>query len=205
MSTHLLKHFIKTFVKIRRLNKVDTGMTNETWKQVLGDMENGRLLVSKADIEHKNLPFIWRSSMINKEESSVFYQSFTPCKALPLQQNYSAFKNVLKTNNRGKGVAAFYNLSGDTMLVVPTPVDNVSFATLKNFIHNASVKQQAALWACVAKEVRRILKNSNQVWVSTHGLGVPYLHVRICKTPKYYGKSKLAKPIINQTQIERRN
>ena len=31
----------------------------------------------------------------------------------------------------------------------------------------------------------------NKVWISTHGLGVPYLHVRISITPKYYGNSKL--------------
>ena len=38
-----------------------------------------------------------------------------------------------------------------------------------------------------------MLKKNENVWVSTHGLGVDYLHVRISNNPKYYESSKLKK------------
>lgn len=40
------------------------------------------------------------------------------------------------------------------------------------------------------RKVLMMLKKHNKVWISTHGTGVPYLHVRIDTTPKYYQINK---------------
>ena len=32
-----------------------------------------------------------------------------------------------------------------------------------------------------------------KVWISAHGLGVPYLHIRVCSMPKYYFDKELSK------------
>ena len=93
-------------------------MQTITWRTVIDSMEKGNLLISSKDIKHKKLPFLWRTSVINRNESSIFKQSFTPCKELPVKQNYSAFKKYFKGN---KSVVSFPNLSGDTILVVPIP------------------------------------------------------------------------------------
>ena len=58
---------------------------------------------------------------------------------------------------------------------------------------NASKVQQEELWKLVAKEAKKMLKKYDNIWISTQGLGVNYLHVRICSFPKYYEKSKLQK------------
>ena len=47
--------------------------------------------------------------------------------------------------------------------------------------------------------VNTLNKNEN-IWISVHGLGVDYLHIRISNNPKYYEKSTLQKipKIINK-------
>ena len=85
-----------------------------------------------------------------------------------------------------KYATSFPNLSGDTVLVVPMPKQGKSYATLKDFVDNAPKKQQQELWCLVAKEAKKQVKKFGKVWISTHGLGVPYIHVRIASQPKYY-------------------
>ena len=107
-------------------------------------------------------------------------------KSLPTTQDYSPFaKHIKKAKN--KYVISFWNLSHDTLLIVPIPKRGKNFATLRDFIKNASITQQKALW----KKVAQLALKSKGVWISTHGHGVPYLHIRISATPKYYGQSKL--------------
>ena len=166
-------------------------MSNINWKSILDSMQKGNLLINKENVKDKNIPFLWRTSSINKQESTLFKQSFTPCKKLPLKQDYTSFKKHISKAKKNENVIAFPNLSGDTILIVPVPKKNKNFATLKDFINNSDDKQQSDLWKCVAKEARKSLKKHQKMWISTHGLGVPYLHVRICNKPKYYGESKL--------------
>ena len=59
------------------------------------------------------------------------------------------------------------------------PKRGKNFSNLKNFIDTASSTQTRQFWKKVVIETRKLLKNHNKVWISTHGLGVPYLHVRI--------------------------
>ena len=44
------------------------------------------------------------------------------------------------------------------MLVVPMPVDDKNYVTLKDFIDNASTTQQTIFWKEVAKQIEQILK-----------------------------------------------
>ena len=36
------------------------------------------------------------------------------------------------------------------------------------------------------------MKKHKKVWISAHGLGVPYFHLRISTKPKYYFDEKLS-------------
>jgi hypothetical protein len=166
-------------------------LNGRTWKSVLDYMANGNILISKHDIKSRQMPFLWRCSVINKSESSIFSQTLTACGKLPTKQNYKTYQGYFDQSHK-KSVVSFLNLSGDTVLVVPVPTKTKNFATIQNFINNASIKQQSDLWKLVAKEVRNMLESNDYVWISTHGLGVPYLHIRICNYPKYYGRSMLS-------------
>ena len=50
-----------------------------------------------------------------------------------------------------------------------------------------SILQQKKFWNCASKIIKNFLKNNNnKIFISTHGHGVPYFHLRISKKPKYY-------------------
>ena len=158
------------------------------WKNVLDNWYNGKNLPSYRK-KIKN-PYLWKTSHIDKDESSLFEEEFIEDIFLDKDQDFNDFKTYIN-KSKNNNVVSFLNLSGDTILVVPIPKKNKNFSNLKNFIDEASNSQQKQFWKKVVIETRKLLKNNDKVWISTHGFAVPYLHVRISKSPKYYGNSKL--------------
>ena len=77
----------------------------------------------------------------------------------------------------GKSLSTqFKNLSGDTILVIPTK----HYSNIYQFAKNSTDKEFLALF-------RRVVKNFKKGdYISTHGHGVSYLHIRIETYPKYY-------------------
>ena len=146
------------------------------WKNVLNNWYNGIKLPNYSK-KIKN-PYLWKTSYINKDESSLFKQEFIEDIFLDKDQNFNDFKTYIN-KSKNNNVVSFLNLSGDTMLVVPIPKKNKNFSNLKNFIDEASNSQQKQFWKKVVIETRKLLKNHDKVWISTHGFAVPYLHVRI--------------------------
>jgi len=88
---------------------------------------------------------------------------------------------------RAPEVRAFANLSGDAELVVPAPGDDAGgYPHLAAFLRRAPAEQVHALWTEVGHAVTRWLATrGSRVWVSTAGLGVAWLHVRLDSRPKY--------------------
>ena len=52
------------------------------------------------------------------------------------------------------------------------------------------LKHSKSFWKRVALSAIKMLTNHKKVWISTHGMGVPYLHIRIDIKPKYYQTNK---------------
>jgi hypothetical protein len=72
------------------------------------------------------------------------------------------------------------------MLVAPAPLGPPgAYAHLATFARGAPPEQQQALWQTVGAAVARRLSPA-PLWLSTSGLGVAWLHVRLDKQPKYY-------------------
>lgn len=85
-------------------------------------------------------------------------------------------------------VRTFANLSGDAELVVPAPERGsaLAYPHLVAFLLGAADVQMHALWTAVGLAIQRWLdERGTRVWVSTAGLGVPWLHVRLDSRPKY--------------------
>ena len=95
------------------------------------------------------------------------------------------FQEKMETS-KNPYVTSFPNLSGDTILVIPMPVKGKNYATLKDFMDEANETQQKEFWKHVAHVARKCMKKWKSVWISVHGLGVAYTHVRISSSPKYY-------------------
>jgi len=83
-------------------------------------------------------------------------------------------------------VVAFSNLSGDAYLVAPVPrVCSQVYTHLASFVKGAPEKQVAEFWSVVAVEALGRLSDE-PFWLSTAGLGVSWLHLRLDSRPKYY-------------------
>lgn len=82
----------------------------------------------------------------------------------------------------------FSNLSGDATLIVPKPISDTeaAYTHLASFNRKAPDHQITALWKMVAAEYIERMDSSTLVWLSTAGLGVPWLHFRLDSRPKYY-------------------
>lgn len=92
--------------------------------------------------------------------------------------------------HRSEPVATFPNLSGSATLIAPNPEGMPALEVgthLANFVRLAPAAQIGALWRHVATAVELWWSEKpGPVWLSTHGFGVFWLHVRLDRRPKYY-------------------
>jgi hypothetical protein len=159
------------------------------WNEVLQNWENGIVLQYPKQLKGK---FLWNTSVLKNNGNVTYKQSFITNKHLPEKQDQTDFQEYI-TKSKNKYVIAFPNLSKDTMLVIPMPIEGKNYATLKDFIDNASEIQQKEFWKKVSKVAKKFMKEKGKVWISVHGFGVPYTHVRISSQPKYYFDNELKK------------
>lgn len=91
----------------------------------------------------------------------------------------------------GAGAVCFTNLGGDATLCAPMPSSTMppnSFAHAASFFSAASSAESRPLWSSVGSALLHHFEAAplRPVWLSTAGLGVSYLHVRLDSSPKYY-------------------
>jgi len=87
-----------------------------------------------------------------------------------------------------EAVAVFPNLGGDALLVAPSKIaDAGCYGHIAAFLRSAPREQQHALFRTLALEIeKRLAASPRRFWISTSGLGVPWVHVRLDSVPKYY-------------------
>jgi hypothetical protein len=97
-----------------------------------------------------------------------------------------SFENYFSQATDYEGVVSFMNLGKNALLVVPCPLSDLeNYTHLANFVRQAPLSQQHSLWQALAQALENQL-NTNPIWLSTAGLGVYWLHIRLDKIPKYY-------------------
>ena len=84
-------------------------------------------------------------------------------------------------------VLSFPNLGGDATLIVPAPVsaDPFCYTHLGNFLRTAPVGQVDRFWQVVGETMQQCV-SASPLWLSTAGMGVSWLHLRLDSRPKYY-------------------
>ncbi len=85
-------------------------------------------------------------------------------------------------------VAVFPNLGGDALLIAPRRVSDADcYGHIAAFVRTAPDAQRHALFHLLARKTGEMLETTgNRFWISTSGLGVPWVHVRLDSFPKYY-------------------
>jgi hypothetical protein len=103
-----------------------------------------------------------------------------------VNSNVSSFQEYFQSAALNKQVITFPNLSKDALLVVPCPVsENSAYTHIAAFSRVAPQSQQNEIWQTLAEVLQHYL-NEQPIWVSTSGLGVYWLHIRLDSYPKYY-------------------
>jgi hypothetical protein len=83
-------------------------------------------------------------------------------------------------------IVTFRSLGGDALLIAPKPCEPLAAcAHLAAFVREAPEPQIQELWRETGRTVRETLGDRN-LWLSTSGLGVSWLHIRLDSYPKYY-------------------
>ncbi len=103
-----------------------------------------------------------------------------------VRTDQQAFSNHFASAQPGASVIEFSNLGGDATLVVPCPCGPLSaYSQISTFARLAPDDQQHQLWTLVGATLERQL-GAQPVWLSTSGLGIYWLHIRLDSKPKYY-------------------
>lgn len=97
-----------------------------------------------------------------------------------------AFATHFESAEEEQAVVTFDNLGRDALLIVPCPCAPLSaYPHIALFTREAPESQNHTLWQCVGRALERRI-HARPVWLSTAGLGVFWVHVRIDSRPKYY-------------------
>jgi hypothetical protein len=181
-----MKELIDKFIVI--FNDIDND--KNSWKHVLQAWNNGDYLKYDGKLNG----FFWQTLPINKDATSEFKQIFRPTE-FTNEMNSEAFDEYLNKAEKTDAAVSFWNRAKNTLLIVPTPQKGKNYAHLAEFMKNASPLKQKKFWKFVAKTIEtelKELKKDDILYVSTHGHGVPYLHIRLeINKPKYFDPEKL--------------
>jgi len=129
--------------------------------------------------------FFWEVKPTDKSQLSSPFQFVlvNSSSLIKIDADKSSFQNHL---NQNETVVAFENLGKDAVLIVPTPlVKESTYAHLATFTRSAPQNQIVDFWKRVGLEYKNKIGEQTK-WLSTAGLGVYWLHVRVDSRPKYY-------------------
>lgn len=130
--------------------------------------------------------FLFETSRLGNMYTDMYDEELIPYSLLDeMTCNFSAFKTHMSLSS-DKNVVCFPNKTNTAIMCVPMPRKGKDYTTIKEFTNNASKRQQKAFWKKVADVVEDYQNDHPSTYISTHGLGVPYFHLRIESKPKYY-------------------
>ena len=139
-------------------------------------------------------------SILQSSPFDAFFWEHPPVTTVTINQDYefvlvdspqlaqvSADPNPFRDKfDSNSSVVAFENLGRDAELIVPCPVTSQhSYAHFASFIRNAPENQKHDLFIKLASSLTDRIREE-PTWVSTSGLGVYWLHLRLDTKPKYY-------------------
>lgn len=129
--------------------------------------------------------YYWEVAPMTQTQTYLPFE-FVVINSSPLRHiipDQSAFQEYFAA---GKTVVDFLNLGKDAHLLVPTPIGDANcYAHLAQFVRHAPAAQQDEFWKRVG-ELYGAGLNEQPLWLSTAGLGVSWLHLRLDSRPKYY-------------------
>lgn len=161
-----------------------------TWIEVIEGWIDGSLsyLFSYDLLCHHLSACFLECNQISENDPFICSISYSEELSILKKADPKPFTSQLKTS---KQFTSFINLSKDAVLVIPTKsslnleLNDISYAHFSSFLRKCDEKTLNKFWAFVGTTVFDLIKKKN-IFLSTSGLGVSFLHVRISEKPKYY-------------------
>jgi hypothetical protein len=153
-----------------------------TWLVALGNDFEARRTLTAALREAPHAAYLWETppALPGRMAEFALIDSLALTRSRP---DPSAFAAKFD----GSPVATFGNLGGDSVLIAPDPMLAPGSTHLAAFLRGAPEEIVDALWTAVGVAAQSWLTSKpSPLWVSTSGLAVPWLHVRLDAAPKYY-------------------
>lgn len=141
--------------------------------------------------------FFWEMPPIRRGHSEIDYEYVAICSddLEHLRADARAFESKLRDASPSRSVASFRNLGGDAFLVAPKQISGLEcYGHIAAFVRSAPIGQRQELFRTLGSAIGDVLGESDaRIWVSTSGLGVPWVHIRLDSYPKYYNHQPYAK------------
>jgi hypothetical protein len=142
-------------------------------------------------------------SILRESSFDAFFWENPPLTKSSLDQNYefvlvnspqlskvtadpASFQEQFNAESLSNDILSFENLGRDAQLIVPRAVGPQDiYPHLSTFIRNGPENQKHDLFITLGNSLAKRV-NNHPTWVSTSGLGVYWLHIRLDTRPKYY-------------------
>lgn len=166
-----------------------------TWKQAIELWQQDpefRTLMTQILSDSSYAAFFWETRPLTpislyQPWEFVLVNAPTLAKVSPNPQPFAVY---LETGS--ESIQVFPNLGGDALLLAPCALGPLATYThLANFVRHAPAEQIDSLWQILGDQLQAMIgddlaSRTVPLWVSTSGLGVYWLHIRLDDVPKYY-------------------
>ena len=168
-----------------RLQEDGKPISNQQFLNLLKNSSSFRSFYNQQLAECSFPAFLWENNPITTNNWEQNYECTLVDNSFlaSCSPDRKTFAQYFQPNEQ---VVSFLNLGGDAQLITPCPRKSPECYThLGSFVRNAESSQQDALWQMTAQMMLDAAGKQPR-WLSTNGLGVFWLHIRIDRRPKYY-------------------
>lgn len=172
---------------------VDCAGARATWREVLAGLQAPDDLSLRAGLRltlaAAPFPaFFWETSPVSHETLDALFECVlveSP-ELSRVQADPEPFARHFVRPD-GPPIRSFANLGRDALLIVPFPLGPLdAYAHIASFMRGGDPAQVDTLWRRTGRVLAgRLRREPAPLWVSTSGIGVSWLHIRLDKAPKY--------------------
>jgi hypothetical protein len=168
-----------------------------TYKEFLDKVEKKGIVLNEfIEILQKSKfrTYFFETPKVSRDTLQTTKFEFVLAKAGPLESvaaDERTFQDYFGLCDDDRTVTNFENLGRDAMMVVPCPTheDKQLYSSIAPFMREASSSQVEEFWTTAARVMKEHVRKKSKkdpTWMSTSGLGVYWLHLRMDSRPKYY-------------------
>ncbi len=162
-----------------------SSLTHRRFLELLNESQDFRRFYNRTLAESRFEAFLWENKPLVRKNLDENYEcnlvkNTYLAGASPDSHTFSQYFDSQKN------VVVFPNLGRDAVLIAPCPRQNKTcYPHIGTFVRRCDEEQIDDFWRITGEQMVTAVGDEPK-WLSTSGLGVFWLHVRIDSRPKYY-------------------